>query len=54
MPTQKSMEMGLFEIKESSYINGSGCNVTTKTPKITGKGQQFFINRYLERGDACV
>lgn len=37
MPTQKSMEMGLLEIKEGSYINGAGVNVTTKTPKVTGK-----------------
>ena len=36
MPTQKSMEMGLLEIKEGSYINGAGVNVTTKTPKVTG------------------
>lgn len=38
MPTQKAMELGLFEIKEGSYVNGSGVNITTKTPKITGKG----------------
>ena len=48
MPTQKSMELGLFEIKEGSYINGSGVNVTTKTPKVTGKGQQYFINKFLD------
>ena len=47
MPTQKSMEMGLLEIKEGSYINGAGVNVTTKTPKVTGKGQQYFINKFL-------
>ena len=34
MPTQKAMELGLFEIKEGSYVNGSGVNITTKTPKI--------------------
>lgn len=48
MPTQKSMELGLFEIKEGSYVNGSGVNITTKTPKITGKGQQYFINKFLQ------
>lgn len=48
MPTQKSMEMGLFEIKESTHINGSGCNVTTRTPKITGKAQAYFVNKFLK------
>ena len=47
MPTQRAMELGLFEIKEGSYINGSGVNIITKTPKVTGKGQQYFINRFL-------
>ena len=47
MPTQKSMEMGLFEIKESSYIDSQGNNIITKTSKVTGKGQIFFVNRYL-------
>lgn len=50
MPTQRAMEMGLFEIKESTHIDGNGCNVTTKTTKVTGKGQQYFINRYLKIG----
>lgn len=48
MPTQKAMNLGLFEIKEGSYVNGSGVNITTKTPKITGKGQQYFINKFLQ------
>ena len=48
MPTQKAMDLGLFEIKEGSYINGSGANITTKTPKVTGKGQQYFINKFLQ------
>lgn len=47
MPTQKAMEMGLFEIKESTYIDNNGCNITTKTSKITGKGQIYFINKFL-------
>ncbi|MCH4010340.1 MAG: phage antirepressor KilAC domain-containing protein [Companilactobacillus sp.] len=46
-PTQKSMEMGLFKIKESSHVNGDGVTVVTKTPKITGKGQQYFVNKFL-------
>lgn len=48
MPTQKAMDLGLFEIKEGSYVNGSGVNITTKTPKVTGKGQQYFINKFLQ------
>lgn len=48
MPTQRAMELGLFEIKEGSYVNGSGVNIITKTPKITGKGQQYFVNRFLK------
>lgn len=47
MPTQRSMEMGLFEIKEHTYIDSNGCNVTSKTPKITAKGQLYFINKFL-------
>ena len=47
MPSQRSMEMGLFEIKEHTHIDGNGCNITTKTTKVTGKGQQYFINKFL-------
>ena len=47
MPTQRSMELKLFEIKESSYISGDGVNHITKTPKVTGKGQKYFINKFL-------
>ena len=47
IPTQRAMEKGLFEIKEGSYINGSGVNVITKTTKVTGKGQSFFVNKFL-------
>lgn len=48
MPTQRSMELGLFEVTEGSFINSMGDNVTTKTTKVTGKGQVYFINRYLK------
>ena len=44
MPTQKSMEMKLFEIKESTVTNPDGSIRTTKTPKVTGRGQVYFIN----------
>ena len=51
MPTQKSMEMKLFEIKEHTHLNSNGCNITTKTPKVTGKGQVYFINKFLNKDD---
>lgn len=50
MPTQRAMDMGLFVIKEGSYINGQGVNVTTKTTKVTGKGQLYFVNKFLSGG----
>lgn len=49
MPTQRAMDMGLFVVKEGSYVNGEGVNVTTKTTKVTGKGQIYFINKF--KGD---
>lgn len=47
MPTQKSMEMGLFEVKESTINNPDGSVRINKTTKVTGKGQQYFINKLL-------
>lgn len=47
MPTQRAMEMELFEVKEGSYVDGNGVNKTTRTTKVTGKGQQYFINKFL-------
>lgn len=51
MPTQKSMNMGLFEIKESTHIDGNGCNIVTRTPKATGKAQIYFVNKFLGEQD---
>ncbi|WP_373206499.1 phage regulatory protein/antirepressor Ant [Coprococcus phoceensis] len=48
LPTQRSVEQGLFEIKESVHVDGNGCNKITRTPKITGKGQQYFVNKFLK------
>lgn len=48
MPTQKSMEMKLFEIKESTVTNPDGSIRTTKTPKVTGRGQIYFINKFVK------
>ena len=47
MPTQKSMELELFEVKESTVNNPDGSVRISKTTKVTGKGQQYFINRFL-------
>lgn len=47
MPTQRAMEQGLFEIKESTVIHADGHTSVTKTPKVTGKGQTFFISKFL-------
>lgn len=50
-PTQKSMNLGLFKIKESSHVNGDGVTVVTKTPKVTGKGQNYFVNKFLSENE---
>ena len=50
MPTQKSMNLGLFEIKETVHQQPNGSIKITKTPKITGKGQQYFINKFVGEG----
>lgn len=51
MPTQSAMERGLLEIKESTSVNPDGSVRVNKTPKVTGKGQVYFINLFLtERG----
>lgn len=47
MPKQKYMEQGLFEIKESSVQNPDGSVRITRTPKITGRGQVYFVNKFL-------
>lgn len=48
MPTQKSMELKLFEIKETNIQHADGRISINKTPKVTGKGQQYFINKFLD------
>lgn len=47
MPTQKSMEMELFEVKESTIHNPDGSIRINRTTKVTGKGQQYFINKFF-------
>lgn len=46
-PTQKSMNLGLFEVKETTAVNPDGSVRINKTTKVTGKGQQYFINKFL-------
>lgn len=46
-PTQRSMDMGLFEVKISTVVNSDGSVRETRTTKVTGKGQQYFINKFL-------
>lgn len=53
MPTQKSMELEIFEIKERTINNPDGSIRITKTTKVTGKGQQYFINKFLSESELC-
>lgn len=48
MPTQRSMELGLFEVKETVISHADGHTSISKTTKVTGKGQQYFINWFLQ------
>lgn len=49
MPTQKSMELGLFRVKETAVNHSNGTVSITRTPKVTGKGQQYFITKFLKK-----
>lgn len=53
MPTQRSMEMKLFEIKESTITHPDGHISVSKTVKVTGKGQQYFINKFLSKDEVA-
>ena len=48
MPTQRAMEMGLFEIKKTTIVHADGHTHINKTPKVTGKGQIHFVNLFLK------
>ncbi|ETY71718.1 phage antirepressor KilAC domain-containing protein [Bifidobacterium moukalabense] len=52
VPTQKAMELGLFRIKETAVTHSDGHVTISRTPKVTGKGQRYFINRYGLNHDA--
>ena len=49
MPTQLSMELGLFEVKETVITHADGHTSVNRTPKVTGKGQVYFVNKFLTR-----
>lgn len=49
IPTQRAMEMGLFRVIERSIMQPNGTTRITQTTKVTGKGQQYFVNRYIGR-----
>ena len=48
-PTQKSMQLGLFELKKTNINHPDGHTTVTTTTKVTGKGQQYFINKFLDQ-----
>lgn len=47
MPTQRSMDLGLFKVKETTVVHADGHTSINKTPKVTGKGQTYFVNKFL-------
>jgi Rha family phage regulatory protein len=49
LPTQKSMDLELFEIKKRTINNPDGSIRTTRTPKVTGKGQVYFVNKFIAK-----
>ena len=54
-PTQRAMELGLFKVKETAITHSDGHVTISKTTKVTGKGQQYFINLFLGRsGDGQI
>ena len=53
MPTQRSMDLKLFEIKETNVQHADGHITVNKTPKVTGKGQQYFINKFLSEEEVA-
>lgn len=52
LPTQRAMEMGLFEVKKTSISKPDGTVLVTTTPKVTGKGQVYFVNKLLKGQEA--
>lgn len=52
MPTQMSMELGILKVKETVVCHSDGHTSISKTPKVTGKGQTYFLNKFLGEGKA--
>lgn len=52
MPTQMSMELGILKVKETVVCHSDGHTTISKTPKVTGKGQTYFLNKFLGEGKA--
>jgi len=50
MPTQKAMDLGLFRVKETPIVHSDGHISVNKTPKVTGKGQVYFVDKFLNKG----
>ena len=50
MPTQMSMELGILKVKETVVCHSDGHTTISKTPKVTGKGQTYFLNKFLGEG----
>lgn len=48
MPTQRYMDLGLFKVKETTILHSDGHTTLSKTPKVTGKGQLYFVERFLD------
>ncbi|KRK71889.1 phage antirepressor [Lacticaseibacillus nasuensis] len=53
-PTQRAMELGLFRIKETAVNHSNGIVTVTKTPKVTGRGQQYFVEKLLPQTNLAV
>lgn len=54
VPTQRAMDLGLFRIKETTVTHADGHTTVSRTPKVTGKGQRYFINRYWGRAQPSL
>lgn len=54
VPTQRAMDLGLFRIKETTVTHADGHNTVSRTPKVTGKGQRYFIDRYWGRAQPSL
>lgn len=54
VPTQRAMDLGLFRIKETTVTHADGHTTVSRTPKVTGKGQRYFIDRYWGRAQPTL